>query len=149
MALFVELGDELPQGLAQLHVYASRGFVQYDDGWLVHQGLGHKHPSLHAARELAHIGIGLVSEAQAFQQLVDPSLVVLHTKISRLDAQGLTHVEKRVKNKLLRHHAELTPCGGKVFLYIMPQHAGRALAWAGQAGEHADHGGLARAVRPQ
>jgi len=38
----------------------------------VDQRLRHQHPSLHAARELAHVGRGLVGKAQAFEQFVDP-----------------------------------------------------------------------------
>ena len=112
----------------------------------MHQGLGHQHPALHAARELAHIGVGLVGQAQAIQQLVNPGVVVLDTEVAGLDAQGLAHIEKGVKHQLLRHHAQAAAGGGKVFLHIVTQDAGRTAAGPGQAREHADHGGFARAI---
>ena len=146
VALFVEFGDELPQRLAQFHVHAGRGLIQHDHRRLVHQGLRHQHPALHAARELAHIGVGLVGQAQAFQQLVNPGVVVLHAEIARLDAQSLAHIEKGVKHEFLRHHTQAAPGGGIVFLHIVAQDAGRTAAGPGQAREHADHGGFARAI---
>ena len=66
VALLVELGDKLPQRLAQLHIDPGGGLVQHDHRRLVDQGLGHHHAPLHAARELAHIGRGLIGQAQAF-----------------------------------------------------------------------------------
>ena len=49
VALAVQTRNELPQGLAQLHIHASSGFVQHDDRGFVDQGLGHQHATLHAA----------------------------------------------------------------------------------------------------
>ena len=70
VALLVQARDELPQCLAQFHIDTRGGFVQDDDRRLVHQRLSHKHAPLHAAGELAHVGIRLVGQAQAFQQLI-------------------------------------------------------------------------------
>jgi hypothetical protein len=103
----VQAGDELPQSLAQLDVDAGGGLVQHDDLRLVHQRLRHQHAALHAARELAHVGIGLVGQAQADKQFVDPVVVVFDAEIAGLDAQRLAHGEEGVEHQLLRHHAEL------------------------------------------
>jgi len=64
------------QRLAQLDVHTGGGLVEHDHRRLVHQRLRHQHATLHAARELAHVGIGLVGQAQAVEQLVDPGVVV-------------------------------------------------------------------------
>ena len=139
----------MPEGLAQLDIDAGRGLVQHDDGWLVHQGLRDQHAALHAARELAHIGIRLVGQAQAFEQLVDPGVVVAHTEIARLDAQRFTHIEEGVEHELLGHDAELAAGLRVVGLHVVAQDADLAARGAHQAGEDADEGRLAGAVRAE
>mmetsp|Transcript_29280 Transcript_29280/g.53020 ORF Transcript_29280/g.53020 Transcript_29280/m.53020 type:complete len:262 (-) Transcript_29280:10-795(-) len=146
VALLVQAGDELPQGLAQLHVDAGGGLVQHDDGWAVHQGLGHQHAALHAARELAHIGIGLVGQAQVGEQLVDPVVVVLDPEVAALDTQRLAHAEEGVEHQFLRHHAQRLARGGVVVHHVVAHHAHAALGGTGQAGQHADQRRLAGAV---
>ena len=146
MALLVELGDKLPQGLAQLDIHAGGRLVQHDHRRLVHQRLGHQKAALHAARELAHIGLGLVGQAQALEQLVDPGAVVAHTEVARLDAQSLADIEKRIEHQLLGHHAELAARLRVVALHIAAQDADRTTAGAREAREHADHGGFASAI---
>ena len=47
--LLVELGYELPQGLAQFHVNTGSGLVKHDDRGFVHQGLRHKNAAFHSA----------------------------------------------------------------------------------------------------
>jgi hypothetical protein len=64
VAFLVQARDELPQRLAQFHVDAGGGLVEHDHRRLVHQRLRHQHAALHAARELAHVGVGLVGQAQ-------------------------------------------------------------------------------------
>jgi hypothetical protein len=145
-ALLVELGDELPQRLAQLDVDTGGGLVEHDHRRLVHQRLRHQHAALHAARELAHVGRGLVGEAEAVQQLVDPGVVVLDAEVARLDAQRLAHVEEGVEHQLLRHDAELAARLGVVALHVEAVHADGAGRGARQPREHADQGGLAGAV---
>ena len=63
VAKLVKFGNELPQGLAQLNVNTSSGFVQHNHRWLMHQGLCHQHATLHTTRELAHVVVGFVAEA--------------------------------------------------------------------------------------
>jgi hypothetical protein len=125
------------------------GLVQHDDRRLVHQRLRHQHPALHAARELAHVGRGLVGQAQALQQLVDPGLVVLDAEVARLDAQRFAHIEEGVEHQLLRHDAELAPGLGIVALHVEAMDADGAGRGARQAGEHADERGLACAIGPE
>ena len=146
MALLVELADEVPQRLTQLHIHTSRGLVEHDDGRLVHQGLRHQHTALHAARELAHIGMCLVGQPQTFQQLVNPGVIVFDAKVAGLQAQGFAHIEERVKHQFLRHHPQLLARGGKVFLHMLAHDRDMAATGLGQTGKQADEGGLARAI---
>ena len=104
-ALLVELGNELPQRLPQLHIDTSSRLIQHNDGRLVHQSLCYQHAALHTARELAHIRILLVGQAQAVQQLINPSLIVFHAEIARLNAQRFAHAEKGVEHQFLRYDA--------------------------------------------
>ncbi len=115
----------------------------------MHQRLRHQHTALHAARELAHIGPGLVGQTQAFEQLVDPGFVVAHAEVARLEPQRLTHIEERVKHQLLRHHAQLTAGGLVVGLHVLPVHQHTTGTGAGEARQHTDQGRFPRTIRPQ
>jgi hypothetical protein len=149
VALAVQARDELPQGLAQLHVHAGGGLVQHDHRRAVHQRLRHQHAPLHAARELAHVGVGLVGQAQVGEQLVDPVVVAPDAEIAGLDAQRLAHREERVEHQLLRHDAELPAGLGVLRDDVVAVHAHLPARGMGQAGEDADQGGLACAVGAQ
>ena len=106
MALLVEAGDELPERLAQLDVDAGGGLVEHDHRRPVHQRLRDQDAPLHAAGELAHVGVALVGEAEVGEQLVDPGVVVVDAEVAALDAQRLAHAEERIEDQLLRHDAE-------------------------------------------
>ena len=146
MALLVEFGNELPQGLAQFDIHAGRGLVENDHRRLVDQRLRHQHPALHAAGELPHVGVGLVGQAQAVEQLVNPGVVVFHAEIAGLEAQRLAHVEKRVEHQFLGHHTKPAARLGVIGLHVVPLHQHPAAGGARQARQNADQGGLARTV---
>ena len=136
----------MPQGLAQLDIDTGGRFVQHDHRRFVNKCLRHQHSSFHAARELAHVGIGLVGEAQAVQQFVNPVVVVFDAKIAGLDAQRFPHVEKWIKHQLLRHHTELAARSRVIGLNVAAEHTDLAAAGAREARQNADHGGLAGTV---
>ena len=146
MALLVEFGDEGPQGLSQFNVDPGGGLVKHDHAGFVHQGLRHQHAALHAARELAHVGARFVGQAQAVQQFVDPSVVVLDPEIPRLDAQRFAHGEKRVEHQLLRHHAQQAAGSGVIGLHIVAMHQDAPGGGAAQTRQGADEGGFSSAV---
>ena len=75
VAVAVEPADELPQPLAQLDVDAGGRLVEHDHRRPVHQRLRDQHPALHAARERAHVGVGLRREVEVVHHLVDPVAV--------------------------------------------------------------------------
>ena len=148
-ALAVEFGNELPERLTQFHVHTGRRLVEHDHRRLVHQGLSHQHTPLHAARELSHVGLRLVGQTQARQQLVNPVVVAFDAEVTGLDAQGLAHCEKRVENQLLRHHTQLTPGQCIVGDHVAAVHQNPSTGSARKTGQNADQTGFSRAVRPE
>ena len=82
MAVAIELADESPQALPQLHVDAGRRLVEHDHRRLVYQRLADQDASLHAARESAHVGICPRREIEMVQDLVDPFIVVAEAEIA-------------------------------------------------------------------
>jgi len=73
----------------------------------VDQGLRHQHTPFHAARQGAHVGVGLAGQVEVFHHLVDPFVIVLQAVITGLYAQRFAHREKRIEHQFLRHHAEI------------------------------------------
>ncbi len=145
----VQLLHEAPQPLTQLHVHAGGRLVQDDHRRLVHQRLGHQHAPLHAARELAHVGVGLVRQIEALDDLVDPGVVVAQPEVARLDAQRLAHGEERIEHQLLRHDAQGAPRVLVSGRDVMSHDAQRCRVGARQPGQDADQRGLAGAVRTE
>jgi len=92
----------------------------------VHRARAHQDAPLHAARQLAHIAVGFVAQAQMVQQLVDPVVVVANAKVAGLKAQRLAHIEKGVKHQFLGDHAQQTPRLGRLGLHITALHPGAA-----------------------
>ena len=149
VAVAVQAADELPQPLAQADVHPGGRLVQHDHRRPVHQRLRDQHAALHAARQRAHVGIGLRRQVEVVHDLVDPGVVAAQPEVARLDAQRLAHAEERVEHQFLRHHAEHAPRPPVVGDDIGAHHAHLARACARQAGDDADQGGLAGAVRPE
>ena len=65
-----------------------------------------------------------------------------HTKITRLDAQGLAHIEERVEDQLLWHHTQTAPGLGVIGLHVMALNQGFACAGSTQPGQHTDERGF-------
>ena len=95
---------------------------------------------------MTHVGIGLVGQAEALKEFVDPVVVVPDAEVTRLDAQRLADVEERVEHQFLRHDAELPSCLGEIALDVESANRDRTRRGPGKPSEHADQGGLARAV---
>ena len=146
VAVGIEPADELPQPLAQLHIHARGGLVEHDHRRAMHQRLRHQHPPLHAAREHAHVGVGLVGEVEAGEDLVDPGVVAADAEITRLQAQRFAHGEEGVEHQFLRHHAKLAPRLAVVGHHVVTHHRQRALVDPRQTGQCGDQRGLAGAI---
>ena len=145
----VQISHETPQHLPQFNVHTGSRFVQHDDRRLVHQRQAHQYAPFHAARKLAHVGRGLVGQAQACQQFVNPRTVVVNTKIARLETQGLTHGKERIKHQLLRHDTQITPHLRVIAPDIQAVHLDRSVCGLRQTGQDTDQRGLACAIGPQ
>ena len=81
--------------------------------------------------------------------LVDPAVVVPEPEIAGLDAQGFAHIEKRIVDQFLRHHAERAARLPVVAHHVMPHDGGVAGIGAGEPGENGNQRGFAGAVGPQ
>jgi hypothetical protein len=149
MALLVEAGDELPERLAQLDVDARGGLVEDDHGRAVHQRLGDQDAPLHAARELAHVGVALVGEAEVGEQLVDPGVVGVDAEIAALDAQRLAHGKNGSKTSSCGHDADLPARRRVVAVDVVAEDGDASRRRTRQTGEDADQRRLAGAVRAE
>ena len=98
VAVAIQLADERPQALPQLDVDARRGLVQHDHRRLVHQRLADQHAALHAARQRAHVGVGLRREVEVVQDLVDPRAVARACRNSRTGSRASRAREKNGSN---------------------------------------------------
>jgi hypothetical protein len=149
VAVPVELADELPQPLAQLHVHPRGGLVQHDHRRAMDQRLGHQDAALHAAGEGPHVGVRLGGEVQAGQDFVDPVVVMSDAEVAGLDAQHLADSEEGVEHQFLGHHPELAAGRPVVRHHIVAHHRQIAAVAAQQARQGRDEGGLAGAVGAQ
>ena len=109
---------------------------------------------LHAARQLARLGVGLVGEGRELQQL-GHTLVhhrALQAEVAAEYAQVFGAGEVRVEGVKLRDHTQLRLDGQRIAGHQQRGRAGLgremhfAPVWRRQAQAHADGGGLARAV---
>ncbi|MNT03907.1 hypothetical protein D3C72_1384640 [compost metagenome] len=146
VTFLVQARDELPERLAQLHVHAGGRLIEHDHGRPVHQRLRHQHAPLHAAGQLAHVGVRLAGEVQVGHDFVDPVVVARQAEIARLQPQRLPNREKRIENQFLGHHAEHAARHAVVVHHIVPEHAHAARIGAVQAREDRDQRGLAGTV---
>jgi hypothetical protein len=135
VAGFVQAPDEGPQGLAQFDVDAGRRLVEHDHRRPVHQRLGHQHAALHAARQHAHVGVGLGRQPEVLEDLVYPRVVVANAEVAGLDSERFAHREEGVEHQFLRHHPEVTARGTIVGLDIVAHHAKAAGIGAHQPGQ--------------
>ena len=145
----IEPANELPQPLAQLHIDAGGRLVEHDYGRPMHQRLRHQHPPLHAAREHAHVGVGLVSQIETGEDFINPGVVAADAKIARLQTQRLTHREEGVKHQLLRHHAELAAGLTVIGDHVVAHDGELALIDTGEPRQGRNQRGFARAIGPQ
>jgi hypothetical protein len=145
----IQAPNELPQALPKFDVDPGSRFVKNNDWRFMHQCLGDENPALHAAGQTTHIGISLGGQIQVGENLVDPAFVVANSKITGLNAQGLTYRKERVKNEFLWHHPEQAPGGAVIADHIMSHHDQFAGTWARETGQAGNQGSLAGTVGPQ
>ena len=145
-ALAVEAHHIVPELAAQLDVDAGGGLVEDQHRRVVHHRLGHHQPPLHAARERAHVGVGLVRQAERGEQLVGDALGPRHAVHAGLHVQRLARGEEDVGGDLLRHHADGGARVAGPLVDVAAPDGDRARGLLGQAREDVDEGRLAGAV---
>ncbi|MDT4881643.1 hypothetical protein FQZ97_1175190 [compost metagenome] len=107
-------------------VQAGGGLVQQQQARVVDQRARQRQAPLHAARELARLGIGLVGEGCELQQL-GYTLVhhcALQPKVAAEYAQVLGAGEVRVEGVKLRDHAQLRLDGQRIAWHVQRCGAG-------------------------
>ena len=127
VAVAVQAADELPQRLPQLDIDPGRRLVQHDDRRLVHQRLRDQHAALHAARQGAHVGVGLGRQAEVVAGLRRSRR---RCGAGRSIPTGMRSVsrtrEERIERQFLRHHADREPRRRKSSTTSCPMIATRA-----------------------
>ncbi len=118
-------------------------------GGPVDQRLRDQHTALHAARQGAHVGVGLAREIEVGEDLVDPVVVAADAVVARGQAQRLAHREERVEDEFLRHDPQRLTCGTEVVDHVVPHHRHLAGAGARQPGDDRDQRRLAGAIGPE
>ena len=90
-------------------VESGERLVHQEDRRPRHQGAGDRHTHLHAAGELARIGLGETGQPDLLQRLFDarPSLFLRHAGQAQRQPHVGEHVGPRRQRRLLKHEAEL------------------------------------------
>ena len=108
--------------------------------------LGDQQPPLHAARQGARIGIGLVGQVHRREQLVALPLGRRNAVQPGLDLQRLARREERVEDDLLRDDADRPLGVARMLVDVEAPDRHLAAGLHDQAGEDVDQRRLARAV---
>ena len=147
------LQEDLAEAAAGLDVEPGGGLVHDQDGRRRQQGAGDAHPLAHAARVVAHLAAGVLGEAYGRQQPLDlcpPLFGIGEPPLQGPMVEELLGREAGIGVEFLGQEADPPPVLGQVVggdRHPPIEHlAARGLQ---QAGEHAQQGGLAGAVRPQ
>ena len=145
----VELADIGPQLLAQLDVDARGGLVEHQHGGRVDHRLGDHQPPLHASRQRARIGMGLVGEAHRVEQRHRLAPRLGHAIKAGLDLQCLERREERVEQDLLVDDADRALGVARVLIDVEAPDRRAAARLVDQPRQDVDQRRLARAVGPE
>ena len=148
-ALLQQPLQALPHQVARLRIEAGGGLVQQQQSGRIDQRTRQAQAPLHAARELARLGVGLVREGGKFQQLRNAlaDLLIRQSEIAAKHQQILGAGEIRIKRIELRDHAQMLLDGQRIARHCQAvEGADHAVIGRGQAQAHAQRGGLAGAV---
>ena len=115
-----------PERAAQFHVDASGRFVENQDGRIVDEGLGDHEPALHAAGQLAHIGVLLVFEAEGGEDFKAAALGLWNAVEAGHQFQHLHGGEKGIGDDFLVHDTNGGAALARMLVNIEAPDAGRA-----------------------
>ncbi len=148
LALLQQQLQTLPHQVPGLRVQPGGGLVQQQQFGVIDQCSGQTQTPLHAARQLARPGVGLVRQRRKLQQGWDArtDLCVFHAEIAAVHQQVFRAGEVGVQRVHLAHHAKLCLDGQRVLRHLQPQRGNAATGGHHLAQAHADGGGLARAI---
>jgi hypothetical protein len=143
-----ELADEAPEGAAGGRVDARGGLVEEDEGRLVDEGAGEGEALADAAREVAGEDVLAVGEAGDVEGVGDAGLLSGAAQAVGAGEEGevFDDLQVGVEREALGHVADGGLDAGGLAGDREAGDAGVAGARGQQAAEHADGGGLARAV---
>ena len=139
---------EVPHRHARVGIEARGRLVQEQEPRPVHQRTREHEPPPEAARQRLGLGAGVRRQGEALQQLVHALAHVERPRpeVARRDGQIFANREVSVERVLLRADAELSLEAHHVARRIHPVEPDDTGVCAQKAVEHAQRGGLARAV---
>ncbi len=141
--------DFVPEIAAGLGVDACRRFVEQKQLRLMQETRRERQALLPAARQRAGELFCTVGEAEIVEGLLDALLAVVEPVHARHKIEILADREVLIIRELLRHVADLLLDAAGVAAHVEAEAGALAFVGRQQAAEHADGGGLARAVRPK
>ena len=147
-ALLQQQLQPLPHQVPGLRVQARGRLVQQQQLGVVDERTRQAQAPLHAAGQLAGLGLGLVRQRREGQQLRDARAYrgVGHTEVAAINQQVLGAAEIRVQRVHLADHAQLALDRQRVVRHAEAKGADAARIGLGLAQAHAQRGGLASAV---
>ncbi|GAA2326599.1 hypothetical protein GCM10010246_05320 [Streptomyces cuspidosporus] len=144
LAGLMQACDDLPEVVACLRVDARGGFVEEEHLRQVHQGPADHDAAGLAAGELVSFGVGLVGEAELFQQFERAAAGGWgrHAEVAAAEGQVVRDCERAVQGVGLGDHADAGLHADRVGTHLVLGDPRLSGAGRDQGGEHADGGGL-------
>ena len=138
----------LPDEVAGLRVQPRGGFVEDEHARVVHQRPRDREAALHAAGEVVHVRVRAVVQLEQFERLVDAlaHLLAVQPEVAGVDLEVLAHEQVGVEVVVLGHDAQHGLHLARGFGHAHARHAQLAARHRRSRRDHADGGGLARAV---
>ena len=141
----------LPHQVARLRVEARRGLVEEDEIGVVHQRAREHQASLHAPGELLDAAVGARLERREFEKprQARGDLPLGDPEVAAVDEEVLAHREVGIEVVHLGHDAHPDAALARRLRHRVAEQRDGAFVRRREAEQHAQRGGLARAVGPE
>ena len=151
LPLGVQHPQDVPEVGPGLRVEPCGRLVQEEHVRPVHQGPRDQQPLGLPAGQVGGHRLAPVREAEYLEQLLGPALGLAQAQAEEpaTELQVLGHGQLHVERVVLGHHADPALHADRVGDHVHARHPCLTARRQDQRGEHADGGGLARAVRSQ
>src|SRR6185437_103722 len=151
LALAQQRAQLLPHEVARLRVEAGGGLVEEEQVRIVHERAREHQPALHAAGELFDAARFARLERGELEQRTNAPrrLAGGIAEVARVDGEVLAHREIRIEVVDLRHDAHPPARFARIARHLVPEQGDRSRVGRREAEEHAQRGGLPRAVRAE